>query len=200
MSMGGEGVMKIVISTHCDTVWKDPYLKIVDGMVIGACDNFASILAVGHVIQTPDIIIELTEDEEMSMEGARVVSERNSPEDTLIIVQDVTEKRKGRNKKLNFTIENVNNVQLKHIRKALKGFKYKVVSDGTESEAWLYKKAGFSCLEIDVPVTGGTHSLGSRAKVVDIIAVSDALKALIEYFKDKSIEEIGDIKDDQRDQ
>lgn len=178
--------MKIIISTHCDTVFLQPYAIIEKGIMRGANDNFSSILALGSVLgQLEPAEIQLTEDEEMSMEGARVIAERNNPKDTLIIVMDVTEAKPGKGKL--FTVENVHELKLSEIRQALKGHGFRIVKDGTESEAWLYAKKDFSVLEIDVPVVGGNHNLEGKASVESILAVGRALVALVQYFKDKDI-------------
>jgi hypothetical protein len=43
------------------------------------------------------------------------------------------------------------------IKAALKQFKgqYRIINNGTESEAWLYKSLGFTTVEVDIPVVGG---------------------------------------------
>ena len=125
------------------------------------------------------------------MEGARWVINHYPPEKNFIIVVDVTEKS-TRWKTIQFTVENINEVDLKHIRKALKNFqgKYKLKEVGVESEAWLYKKEGFSCVEIDIVVTGGLHNLHNRAQISDILVASDAIRAIVDYVKDKEKKDI----------
>lgn len=182
--------MKIVISCHLDTIFQDPFAKITDGILEGACDNIASVLATSFLMHIPDIIIELTEEEEMHMDGARYAAKRYDPATTLIIVMDVTDTPKTG--KYNFTIENWRGVRDIHIKRALRGFKYKMTKDGTESEAWLYREFGYSVIEIDIPVRGGHHNLQAKAKVNDIITVSEAIKALITYFRGKERGEISD--------
>jgi len=184
--------MKIVISCHMDTVYRDPFAKVIDGWLVGACDNVASILAVSQIIAKPGLYLELTEDEELHMDGARCVARKHKPEDSFVIIQDVTVRGKGWNK-INFTIENWYGIQDKHIRSALKGFNYRMIKDGSESEAWLYKEMGFACLEIDVPVMGGLHSLDSRARIEDILVVGKALDRLIDYLSDKERSNLSDI-------
>lgn len=186
--------MKIIISSHIDTVFKDPFCKFKQGILKGANDNFASILALGRIIDDPiwlepTIEVAMTEDEELSMDGAKYVALQNNPKDTLIIVQDVTKKT---GKKINFTIENVHEVKFSEIKKALKDFtkKYRIVQNGTESEAWLYAEKGFSVIEIDVPVAGGLHSLDSISLSEDQAVSAKALLALLYYFKDKEISAI----------
>jgi hypothetical protein len=181
--------MKIIVSCHCDTVFTQPYAIFKDGILEGATDNFASIMAVGSVLGELGLVeLQLTEDEEMYMDGAKNIAKNNNPKDTLLIVMDVTEASPGRDGL--FTIENVHELKLSEIRKALKGHKYKIVKDGTESEAWLYAEKDFSVLEIDVPVKGGCHNFKSKATIQSILAVGRALIALIEYFKDKEISAI----------
>jgi hypothetical protein len=137
----------------------------------------------------PNIEVAITEDEEMYMDGAQYVAKQNNSKDTLIIVQDVTKKI---GKKINFTIENVHEVKFSEIKKALRDFpkQYRIVQNGTESEAWLYKEKGFSVIELDVPVSGGLHSLDSTSTAVDQSVTAKALLALIYYFKDKEISAI----------
>jgi hypothetical protein len=185
--------MNIVISCHIDTVFKHPYARVANGIFEGACDNFAPLMAVPSLFDIPDVVIELTEDEEMYMDGARYVAKEWSPQDTLIIVLDVTEAAGRAN--IDFTVENWYGIMDKHIKKALKGFKYKMIKDGSESEAWLYREFGFPVIEIDVPVKGGAHNLKSKTRVEHINKVSDALRALIMYFKDKKRSEISDVYD-----
>jgi hypothetical protein len=178
--------MKIIVSCHCDTVFTQPYAIFRDGILEGANDNFASMMAIGSVLgELGPAELQLTEDEEMYMDGAKTIAKNNNPKDTLLIVMDVTEASPGRQGL--FTIENVHELKLSEIRAALKGHKYKIVKDGTESEAWLYAEKDFSVLEIDVPVKGGCHNLNSKATIQSILAVGRALIALIEYFKDKDI-------------
>jgi len=183
--------LKIVISTHLDTVFRDPFAKIIDGNLIGSCDNLASILAIAQIIGEPGLNVEFTEDEEMHMDGAKYVAKKHNTEDTFIIVQDVTN-RSQRWNKINFTIENFFGIDVKHIKKALKGFKYITKVQGMESEAWLYKNLGFACLEIDVPVSGGLHSLDGRSRIEDILKVGEAVKCLVGYISGKSREELLD--------
>jgi hypothetical protein len=183
--------MKIIVSCHCDTVFTQPYAIFKDGIFEGACDNFASIMAVGSVLgELSGAEVQLTEDEEMYMDGAKAIAKNNNPKDTLLIVMDVTEASPGRQGL--FTIENVHELKLSEIRKALKNHKYKIIKDGTESEAWLYAERDFSVLEIDVPIRGGVHNLQSKANIQSILAVGRALVALIEYFKDKDISGVRD--------
>lgn len=185
--------MKIVISAHFDTVYQDPFGRISGSILIGACDNIAGILAVAQLLEE-DVSIEFTEEEELHMDGARYVARKNDPTDTFIIVVDVTDRKKTW-KKINFTVENWHGIEEKHIKRALKEFNghYKRTKDGTESEAWLYKELGFACLEIDVPVSGGLHSLDSKARIEDILKASKAIKAIADYVRDKTREELGDI-------
>lgn len=185
--------MKIIISSHIDTVFNQPYAIFRQGILTGANDNFASTVALGRIMDDPvwesgNLEIQFTEDEEMYMDGAATIARRNNPKDTLIIVLDVT----GVAGKHSFTIENIHEVKTEEIKKALKNFKgkYKIIKDGTESEAWLYAEKGFSVIEVDIPVRGGIHSLNSTSKVVDHRAVADAVLALIYYFKDKDISAI----------
>ena len=183
--------MKVIISCHMDTVFRDPFARLMNGELIGACDNMASILAASQIINKPGLNVEFTEDEEMHMDGARYVAKKNDPADTFIIVQDETIRVKTW-KKINFTIENWFGVQVKHIKAALKGFHYLMKQNGVESEAWLYREMGFPCLEIDVPVVGGLHSLDGRARVEDILVVGNALNSLVDYFSAKTREQVGD--------
>jgi hypothetical protein len=138
-----------------------------------------------------DALIELTNDEELHMDGARYVAKEHDPIDTLVIVMDVTKQLK---KKINFTIENVSGVNLGHIKKAIKGIKCRYVynPNGEESEAWLYRDMGFAVIEIDIPVVGGYHNLDAQANIEDIKMVGDVVRALVEYFKDKDRAQISD--------
>lgn len=186
--------MKIIISCHCDTVFSHPFCIFEKGILRGANDNFASILTVGRILddscwEDGNVILHLTEDEEMYQDGAKYIAKRNNPKDTLIIVQDITTIRSH---KINFTIENVKEVRLTEIRKALKNFtgQYKIVPNGTESEAWLYAEQGFSVIELDIPIFNGEHSLDSITHIKDHVVASNALLTLIRYFKDKDIASI----------
>jgi len=183
--------MKVLISCHMDTVFRDPYARIQgDGILLGACDNMAGILAVAPLIDEP-YFIEFTEDEEMHMDGARAVAQKYNPQETFIIVIDVTVRGKKWDK-INFTVENWSGIQTSDLKKALKGFNYKLNLDGSESEAWLYKELGFAVAEIDVPVWGGLHSLDGRARVEDIKKTAEAIRALAVYVSDKTREQLGD--------
>jgi putative aminopeptidase FrvX len=143
------------------------------------------------LINHPDIHIEFTEDEEMYMDGARAICKKYDPKDTFIIVLDVTVRGKSWDK-INFTVENFHGIHMRDIKKALKGFNYKIQPNGTESEAWLYKEMGFACLEIDIPVMNGLHSLDGRARIEDIMKAIDAVRSVHEYLKNKTREQISD--------
>lgn len=186
--------MKVLVSSHIDTVFKEPYARTKDGLLIGACDNFASAMAVGRIIEDEEIIFELTENEEMFMDGARYVTKRYSPEDIFIVVLDVTKRAKSW-KKNYFSVENWNGIDEKHIKRALAPFKkqYRLNPNGEESEAWLYKEMGFACLEIDIPISGGLHSLDSTARISDILLVPPAVIAIKEYVKERTRIQLSDI-------
>lgn len=183
--------MKIIISAHLDTIYKDPMGTIEGGIFIGPCDNICSILAIGRILGEVEAKIELTNDEEAHMDGARYVARENDPRETLVIVLDVTEQFK---RKVNFTVENICSIKMNHVKKALKGFrgKYKVNLKGEESEAWLYRDMGFCVIEIDIPVSGGIHNLKAKANIEDIKIVAEVIKALVNYFKDKNRESLSD--------
>ena len=183
--------MNPIISCHMDNIFKDPMSDIKNGIQTGTCDNLAGILSCAQLINIPEIHIEFTNDEENSMGGAKWVSDHFSVDNTFLIVVDVTEKA-PRWKSTQFTVENINGIDLKHIKKALKGFqgKYKIKETGAESEAWLYKREEFSCIEIDIVVTGGLHNLHNRAQVSDILIASEAIKAVVDYVKDKEKKDI----------
>jgi hypothetical protein len=183
--------MKVIVSAHLDTVFNDPMGTIEDGQFIGPCDNIASVLAVGKLLGETDVKIELTNDEEGHMDGARYVSRENDPKTAMMIVLDVTEDFK---KSVNFTVENVYGINMVHVKKALRPFKgkYKFNEKGEESEAWLYRDMGFPVLEIDIPVRDGIHNMKAVSRVEDILVVADVLKALIAYFKDMTREQLSD--------
>jgi hypothetical protein len=178
--------MEIIISVHIDSVFKDPMSTFKDGYLLGACDNLAGILACAQLINKEGIKIEWTNDEEMHMDGARYIAKENSADNVFMLVVDVTERGKNWDK-LYFTVENYAGIQLKHIKKALHPLNghYKIIEKGTESEAWLYKDLGFACLEIDVPVSGGLHNLKNKARLIDILKVSEAISLVCDYLKDK---------------
>ena len=184
--------MNIIVSCHYDTVFRDPFACWENGILRGACDNIAGVLAMGYLIhEVPELHLELTEDEEMGMDGARQLAKAHSPDDTLFIVIEVTE-RSSKWKHINFTIENFHRIQPRHIKAALKSMagKYKLRPTGTESEGWLYRDKGFATLEVDVPVSGGLHNLKGVARGEDMWAVSEAVKLLAEYLAPKNIREI----------
>jgi putative aminopeptidase FrvX len=162
-----------------------------NGIHTGCCDNLSGVLCVAQIISYPEVHIEFTNGEETNLEGAKWVANHYSPDNTFLIVVDVTEKA-PRWKTTQFTVENIHGIDLKHIKKALKRFqgKYKIKEIGAESEAWLYKKEGFSCMEIDIVVTGGLHNLHNRAQVSDILVASEAIKSIVEYVKDKEKKDI----------
>ncbi len=163
-----------------------------DGILKGACDNVAGVLACAQLAQD-DIIVEFTYDEEVTMDGAKLVARKEDPASTLFIAVDVTKKMRSWPDRIKFTVENINGIHIKHVRRALKKLKgqYRVHVNGDESEAWLYRDLGFITLEIDVPCAGGLHSLDAVSRVEDIVAASMALRYLAEYFKDLSREELG---------
>ena len=183
--------MQVVISCHLDTVFKDPFSEVKDGIQTGSCDNVSGVLACAQLIKFPEINIQFTHSEEDGMGGARWVAAHFSPETTFLVVVDCIE-RAPRWKSINFTVENFSNVDPVHIKRALKSFArhYVLREYGSESEAWLYREKGFSCLEVDIPVTGGLHNLTNRARVGDILAAADAMKAIVDYFSQKSRSEI----------
>lgn len=185
--------MHVILSAHLDTVYRDPYCHLGNGTMTGACDNIAGVFAVAQLIQETDLDAYLTEDEEMHMDGARYVARSYSADDTFVIVVEVTER--GRKwAKLHFTVENWRGIKPRLIKSCLREFsgQYKMVEHGSESEAWLYRELGFSCLEICVPVAGGLHSLDGRARLEDIAVAARAIKTVADFIKTKSREEISD--------
>lgn len=182
--------MKVIISCHIDSIFKDPMATTKDGYLLGACDNLAGILACAQLIGREGIKIEWTNDEEMHMDGARYVAKENSADDTFMIVVDGTER--GRNwDRVHFTVENYFGIQPKHIKKALQPLNghYRIIERGGESEAWLYRDLGLACLEIDVPVSGGLHNLKNKARLVDILKASEAIGLICDYLggKDRTV-------------
>jgi len=180
--------MKIIVSCHCDTVFRSDvaYMRYKGGILRGALDNFASMLAASLLISNvPDAEVEFTEDEENSMDGARQLARANNNKDTMFIVMDVTADGRGKE----FTIENVHRVRIKEVHEALKELKgkYKVVSRGTESEAWLYKDMGFATIEVDIPARGGLHSLDCATDFYRLKTAARAIELIIGYFKDKPV-------------
>ena len=183
--------MHVIISAHLDTIFKDPMSDVKNGIQHGTCDNLSGILAVAQLIKYENIHIEFTNDEESNMGGAKWISDHFSPEENFIIVVDVTD-RSSKWKKVSFTVENYNKIEAKFIKSLLKEFsgRYILREWGQESEAWLYKEKGYSCLEIDVPVSGGLHNLHNRARVSDILTASEAIKKLVDGIEAKEREEI----------
>jgi len=185
--------MNIIVSAHLDTVFKDPYARFKDGILKGSCDNISGVLAMALVMHnSPGIHVELTEDEEMYMDGCRQLAKKANQAEDMFIVIDVCDRSKHWSKGINFTVENLHRVQLHHIRTALKPLskQYKLRPEGEESEAWVYKDLGFACIEVDVPVNGGIHNLDGWTRGEDIWAVSEATRLLAEYFAPKNIREI----------
>ena len=186
--------MRVVISCHFDTVFgPNASMEIFNGVADGATDNIAGLLAVAQLIGEPDLEIQFTEDEEMHMDGARYVAREHSADDTAFQVVDVTDSVKP-GKKYSFTVENYAGIQEKHIRKALAGFRFKIVKEGTESEAWLYKELGFTVIEVDIPVSGGIHNLHGGARVEDILVVGKSLKALADYIRPMTRAQLSDYQ------
>jgi hypothetical protein len=185
--------MNIIVSCHIDTVFVDPHAHWKDGIFRGACDNWAGCFAMAILMHnSPGIRIEFNEDEERGMDGARCLAKVASQTDDLFIVIDVCDRSKHWSKGINFTIENVHRIQLRHIRAALKPLakQYRLRPQGEESEAWLYKDRGFACVEVCVPVNAGIHNLEGWTRGEDMWAVADAVKLLAEYFAPKNIREI----------
>lgn len=184
--------MKIIVSCHCDTVFRIPHLRWRDGILRGALDNFGPMLAAALIIQSmgSDVVIEFTEDEELTMDGARSLAKSCNNQDTLFIVMDVTDSARGNP----FTIENFHRIKITEIRRALKPLrgKYRLVPKGTESEAWLYRDMGFAVIEVDLPVKGGLHSLDSYANFENVKTMAQAVELLVRYFKDKTLIEVED--------
>jgi hypothetical protein len=107
--------MKIIVSCHCDTVFTQPYCIFKGGILEGANDNFSSIIALGTVLTNPiwlkdSVELQLTEDEEMYMDGAKSIAKKNNSKDTLIVVMDITEAKPG--KKNLFTVENIHEIKI----------------------------------------------------------------------------------------
>jgi hypothetical protein len=187
--------MKVVISSHYDTVFTHPFGILRGGILTGACDNIAGIIAVAQnlpLMNMEGITWELTEDEEMYQDGARYIVKRNNPQDTFIIVVDCTLRNK-RWEKTQFTIENIYGIKEYHIRRALSPLRGKyLIRKGFESEAWLYKDMGFACVEVDVPVMGGMHNLESKSRVEDMVVAGQAIKFLAEYVVKRERLNLGD--------
>lgn len=182
--------MNIIVSSHIDTVFRCPFLRWKDGVLRGALDNFGSMLATSLLMNSmgSDVVVEWTEDEEITMDGARQLARKHNNKDTLFIVLDVTAQAKGHQ----FTIENVHRVKIKEIRKALLPLRnqYRILPLGTESEAWLYKDMGYATIEVDLPVRGGLHSLDGQTDFEKVKTQAQAVEFLVRYFKDKTLAEI----------
>lgn len=183
--------MRIIVSCHCDSVFRSDiaYMRYKGGILKGALDNFASMLAASLLISgIPDAEVEFTEDEENTMDGARQLARANDNKNTMFIVMDVTGDGKGKV----FTIENVHRIRTKEVHEALTELKgqYRIVGRGTESEAWLYKDMGFAVIEVDIPARGGLHSLDCTTDFSRLKVVAKAVELLITYFKDKSITDV----------
>jgi hypothetical protein len=177
--------MNCIISCHLDSVFNPDvaFMSYTNGKLTGA------LLACALIIkELPDVQIEFNEAEETTMDGARQTARKNDNKTTLFIVMDVTDAAGGKT----FTVENIHRVKSSEIRKALENFKgkYKIIPNGTESEAWVYKDQGFCTLEVDIPVRGGIHSLGSTTSFENVKIVSEAIIALVKYFKEKTLAEI----------
>jgi hypothetical protein len=185
--------MNIIVSCHLDTVFKDPHAHFKDGILKGSCDNIAGVLAMALLMHNaPNIPVELTEDEEMYMDGCRQLAKVASQTDDLFIVIDVCDRPRRWVKTINFTVENIHRIQWKHIRAALKPLakQYRLRPQGEESEAWVYRDLGFPVLEVCVPVNNGIHNLEGWTRGEDMWAVSEAVKLLAEYLAPKNIREI----------
>lgn len=188
--------MKVVISSHYDTVFTHPFGIAKGGVLQGACDNMAGIIAVAqhaeYLTSIEGVTWELTEDEEMYQDGARYIVKRNNPKDTFIIVVDCTLRNK-RWEKTQFTIENTFGIKEYHIRRALSPLKGKyLIRKGLESEAWMFKDMGFACVEVDVPVMGGMHNLESRSRIEDMLVAGEAVKLLTDYIVKKERIDLAD--------
>lgn len=183
--------MNTIISCHLDSVFVSPMADVKNNVHTGCCDNLSGVLCCAQLIKYEGIHIEFTNGEETNLEGAKWVANHYSVDNNFIIVIDATEKA-PRWRSIKFTVENPAFVDLRHIRNALRSFrgKYKIKELGTESEAYLYKREGFSCIEIDIPVTGGLHNLHNRAQVDDILIASEAIKALVDYMRDRERSQI----------
>ncbi len=185
--------MNIIVSSHLDTVFRDPHAHWQDGIFKGACDNLVGCFAMAIVMHNaPNVRIEFTEDEEMYMDGCRQLAKYSKQDEDLFIVIDVCDRSKHWGKGINFTVENFHRIQQKHIRAALKPLakQYRLRPQGEESEAWVYRDMGFACVEVDVPVVGGIHNLEGWTRGEDMWAVAEATKLLAEYFSPKNIREI----------
>ena len=185
--------MNIIVSAHLDTVFRDAYACFKDGIFKGSCDNIAGVLAMALVMhESPGIRIELTEDEEMGMQGCRALAKKASQTDDLFIVIDVCNRSHHWPKTINFTVENFHRIQWKHIRAALKPLakQYRLRPQGEESEAWTFRDLGFAVVECCIPVVGGIHNLEGWTRGEDMWAVSEAVKLLAEYLGPKNIREI----------
>ena len=182
--------MNIIISCHIDTVFSQPFVSWDGSRLKGALDNFASLFACSLLIDQmqQDIHIEFTEDEELTMDGARSLARKHNNQDTLFIVMDVTVS----SKKHLFTIENCHRIKSIHINHALQPLKgqYKIVPNGKESEAWLYRDLGFAVIEVDISVFGGVHNLAGTTTWERVRAAAGAIKLLVDYFKNKSLVEV----------
>ncbi len=185
--------MNVIISSHFDTIFRDPAATFEKGYLNGVCDNLAGMLACAQLINREGIIIEFTDHEEDTMGGARNISRFHSADDTFMLVVDVSERKKNWDK-IHFTVENWFGIQPKHIKKALQPLSghYRMTERGLESEAWLYKDLGFACLEIDIPVSGGIHNLKNKARLIDIQKSAEAIDLIRIYLLDKTGEQICD--------
>ncbi|MGB9720567.1 MAG: M28 family peptidase [bacterium] len=175
-----QDIQNIIISCHIDNVFDKPRATLDNRIMRGACDNLAGILVVSNLLDIPSIRIEFPEGEEDGMQGATRVANliRENGNNTLVVVVDVTGVT-GAN--INFTIENCKRVVMADVKRVLSasGFdgKYKIVTDGAPSEAYIYGKY-LPVIEIDVPCYGEMHSLDAYVKVKDILTTARALRTI----------------------
>src|SRR5271157_813541 len=119
--------MHTIISCHLDSVFVSPMADVKNGVHTGCCDNLSGVLCCSQLIRYDNIHIEFTNGEETNLEGAKWVANHYSADNTFIVVVDATEKA-PRWKSTQFTVENINGIDLKHLKKSLKSFrgKYKI--------------------------------------------------------------------------
>ncbi|MBS1516482.1 MAG: hypothetical protein JSS91_00160 [Bacteroidetes bacterium] len=177
----------IIISAHADTNYKRVHLRIDDDEYVGFLDNYAGVYTAMKTffsgeVNSENVRIELTPDEEIDMRGAKEVA-KEVRRDDLVVVIDVT----GTETEKDFIIEKCKSAKVRNfVNSTLKEFSYDIyegcpdpVSDMDEIEVYKLKTDYYFFLGI--PCRGGDYNFSeTRCR---IRSIDEASKALIEICR-----------------
>lgn len=177
---------QLVISCHADTGFPSHRLRLTEaGTYLGHLDNFIGVYAVMQAyfsgrLDFEHVRIELTDGEEVDMDGALRVVETLTPRDVVVVV-DVTATETERD----LVIEKCATPAMQWlVHEALAGLSYELhtgcpdpVSDSDECD--VYRQATDNVFFLGIPVWGGDYNeVMVEARPASVTAAAEALVRL----------------------